>query len=142
MFIWQSYARYAWNFDQVDTLFNDIWDFTETRGGSRRNATYFLGCVVSYENASGEQEIIDGQQRITSLFLLLRAIYTKLENGAQIPQSDNFRKQIQGCIWRADKLTGEVDFDDILLSSTSQEKSEPDSSWKRVRIFLWKMRRK
>ncbi|MDU5086913.1 MAG: DUF262 domain-containing protein [Anaerococcus vaginalis] len=34
--------------------------------------------MVAYENKDGEQEIIDGQQRITSLFLLLRAIYTKL----------------------------------------------------------------
>lgn len=117
-FVIPEYQRpYAWNFDQVDTLFNDIWDFTETRGGSHRNATYFLGCVVSFENPSGEQEIIDGQQRITSLFLLLRAIYTKLEKGAETLESKNFIKQIRECIWRANKLTGEVDFDDILLTS-------------------------
>jgi len=117
-FVIPEYQRpYAWNFDQVDTLFNDIWDFTETRGGSQRNATYFLGCVVSYENGKGEQEIIDGQQRITSLFLLLRAIYAKLVNGVQTKEAKNFILQIRECIWRANKLTGEVDFDNILLTS-------------------------
>lgn len=116
-FVIPEYQRpYAWNFDQVDTLFSDIWEFTETSGGSKRNATYFLGSVVSYEN-NGMQEIIDGQQRITSLFLLLRAIYTKLEKGAQSKESDNFLKQIRECIWRANKLTAEVDFEDILLTS-------------------------
>lgn len=117
-FIIPEYQRpYAWSFDQVDTLFNDLWEFTLNRGGSRRSATYFLGCIVSFENSAGEQEIIDGQQRITSLFLLLRAIYTKLKKGAQSKESENFIKHIQECIWRANKLTGEVDFDDSLLTS-------------------------
>lgn len=117
-FVIPEYQRpYAWNFDQVDTLFNDLWEFTQKKGGSRRTATYFLGCIVSFENLDGEQEIIDGQQRITSLFLLLRAIYTKLKKGAQSKESENFIKHIQECIWRANKLTGEVDFDDILLTS-------------------------
>ncbi|MCR4638956.1 DUF262 domain-containing HNH endonuclease family protein [Ruminococcus sp.] len=116
-FVIPEYQRpYAWSYDQVNTLFDDIWDFTQNDGGSKRNATYFLGCVVSYEN-KGNQEIIDGQQRITSLFLLLRAIYTKLEQGTQSKESDNFLKQIRECIWRANKLTAEVDFDDILLTS-------------------------
>lgn len=117
-FVIPEYQRpYAWGFDQVDTLFNDLWEFTQKKGGSRRTATYFLGCIVSFENLVGEQEIIDGQQRITSLFLLLRAIYTKLKKGAQSKESENFIKHIQECIWRANKLTGEVDFDDILLTS-------------------------
>lgn len=42
---------------------------------SKTDSTYFLGSIVSYENDEGHQEIIDGQQRITSLFLLLRALY-------------------------------------------------------------------
>ena len=117
-FVIPEYQRpYAWSYDEVDTLFNDIWDFTIERGGSRRNATYFLGCMVSFENENGEQEIIDGQQRITSLFLLLRAIYTKLISGVETKESKNFKQLIEKCLWRADRLTGEVNFDDILVSS-------------------------
>ena len=35
--------------------------------------------VVSFENENGEQEIIDGQQRLTTLMLLLRAFYDKFK---------------------------------------------------------------
>ena len=78
-FVIPEYQRpYAWTDEQVETLFEDLWEFTATSGGTEREGSYFLGSIVSYENENGEQEIIDGQQRITSLFLLLRAIYTKL----------------------------------------------------------------
>ena len=78
-FVIPEYQRpYAWTDEQVETLFEDLWEFTATSGGTEREGSYFLGSIVSYENEDGEQEIIDGQQRITSLFLLLRAIYTKL----------------------------------------------------------------
>lgn len=69
-FVIPEYQRpYAWTDEQVETLFEDLWDFTATSGGTERESSYFLGSVVSYENEDGEQEIIDGQQRITSLFL-------------------------------------------------------------------------
>lgn len=46
-FLIPEYQRpYAWTFDQVDTLFSDIWDFTESTGGPEREATYFLGSIV------------------------------------------------------------------------------------------------
>lgn len=117
-FLIPEYQRpYAWSFDQVDTLFSDIWDFTETTGGPERSAPYFLGSIVSFLNEHNEQEIIDGQQRITSLFLLLRAIYTKLVGGAQTPEAKHFISEIEKCIWRTNKLTGEVDHNEILIRS-------------------------
>ena len=74
-FVIPEYQRpYAWTDEQVETLFEDLWEFTVSNGGTEREGSYFLGSIVSYENDNGEQEIIDGQQRITSLFLLLRAI--------------------------------------------------------------------
>lgn len=118
-FIIPEYQRpYMWTDEQVETLFEDVWEFATTIGGLKRNGTYFLGSIVSYEE-KGEQLIIDGQQRITSLFLLLRAVYTKLVNGddAQTDAAQNFIKQIEPVIWRTDNLTGKVDFSDILLSS-------------------------
>ena len=55
-FLIPEYQRpYAWTFDQVDTLFSDIWDFTESTGGPEREATYFLGSIVSFINEKGEQ---------------------------------------------------------------------------------------
>lgn len=120
-FVIPEYQRpYAWTDEQVETLFEDLWEFTTTIGGTENESSYFLGSVVSYENEDGEQEIIDGQQRITSLFLLLRAIYTKL---TQTPESErtaeanNFISKIEPTIWRTNKLTGTVDYKDILLTS-------------------------
>jgi len=119
-FVIPEYQRpYAWGDDEIQTLFDDLWDFTSSpEGGSEGKSTYFLGSVVAYENESGEQEIIDGQQRITSLFLLLRAIYTTLKYASvKSKEAENFIKQIEPAIWRTNKMTGEVDYSNILLES-------------------------
>lgn len=119
-FVIPEYQRpYAWGDDEIQTLFDDLWEFTTNgQGGSENNGTYFLGTVVAYENENKEQEIIDGQQRITSLFLLLRAIYTMLSNAdTKTKEAENFIKQIEPAIWRTNKLTGEVDYTSILLTS-------------------------
>ena len=120
-FVIPEYQRpYAWTEEQVETLFEDLWEFTTISGGAERESSYFLGSVVSYENENGEQEIIDGQQRITSLFLLLRAIYTKLvatPESERTAEANNFIGKIEPTIWRTDKLTGTVDFKNILLTS-------------------------
>lgn len=117
-FVIPEYQRpYAWTQEQIETLFEDIWEFATTKGGTKRKGSYFLGSIVSFENEAGEQEIIDGQQRITSLFLLLRAIYTKLEKSSATDANQNFMRQIEPAIWRTDNMTGKVDFSDILLVS-------------------------
>ena len=120
-FVIPEYQRpYAWTDVQVETLFEDLWEFTATSGGTEREGSYFLGSVVSYENEDGEQEIIDGQQRITSLFLLLRAIYTKLvvtPASERTAEANNFIGKIEPAIWRTNKLTGTVDYKNILLTS-------------------------
>ena len=120
-FVIPEYQRpYAWTDEQVETLFEDLWEFTATSGGTEREGSYFLGSVVAYENEDGEQEIIDGQQRITSLFLLLRAIYTKLvvtPAAERTAEAHNFIGKIEPAIWHTNKLTGTVDYKNILLTS-------------------------
>ncbi len=119
-FLIPEYQRpYAWGYDQIETLFEDLWDFaTSDAGGFDNKGTYFLGSIVSFENENGEQEIIDGQQRITSLFLLLRAIYTYLQNMKEKPKAAlNFINQIEPAIWETDKETGDVFYSKILIKS-------------------------
>lgn len=127
-FVIPEYQRpYSWTNEQIDTLFRDIWEFTCNDGGTENDGTYFLGSIVSYENEDGEQEIIDGQQRITSLFLLLRAIYTKLTSAEdKSPEAINFISKIEPLIWRTNKLTGKVDYASILLTSEVISDSEND----------------
>lgn len=74
-FLIPEYQRpYAWGADQINTLFDDLTEYVK----ADLDSEYFLGCVVTYRNGK-EQEVIDGQQRLTTLFLLLRALYKKLE---------------------------------------------------------------
>ncbi|MCF0234156.1 MAG: DUF262 domain-containing protein [Thermoguttaceae bacterium] len=118
-FIIPEYQRpYAWKDDHIETLFNDLFNFSQTEGGSERDGTYFLGCIVAYENGRGQREIIDGQQRMTSLMLLLRAIYTALhESGDESDEVANFLTEIAPTIWQRDRLKGRIDYTNALLRS-------------------------
>lgn len=118
-FVIPEYQRpYAWSDDEIVTLFDDLWDFSIERTTASGAKTYFLGSIVSFENANGEKEIIDGQQRITSLFLLLRAVYSKLESEEnKTKEVENFINKIQPALWLEDELTGDVDKSKILLRS-------------------------
>ena len=115
-FIIPEYQRpYAWSDEQIQTLFDDLVEYTENEKDNP--STYFLGTVVSYENESKEQEIIDGQQRITSLFLLLRALYSKLNSMTETKEVKNFKGQIESAMWQQDELTAEVDYEKTLIES-------------------------
>lgn len=113
-FIIPEYQRpYAWSDEQVQTLFDDLVEYTK----NEKESTYFLGTIVSYENENKEQEIIDGQQRITSLFLLLRALYEKLELMTETKEVKNFKGQIESAMWEQDELTAEVNCEKTLIES-------------------------
>ena len=48
-------------------------------------------------------EIIDGQQRLTTIMLLLRAFYDKFAN-MKDRQSVKTREAIEGCVWKTDEF--------------------------------------
>ena len=104
-FIIPDYQRaYAWDMEKCDILWNDFINFEKNRNDE--NNQYFLGTIVTCKNESKKEiEIIDGQQRITSLFLLLRAFYKKLENMSQNDTTQNLKRQISPCLWEIDELT-------------------------------------
>ena len=114
MFIIPEYQRpYAWTDEEVQTLFDDLVEYTQ----ERMDSPYFLGTIVSYTNDDKEQEIIDGQQRITTLCLLLRAIYTKIEKMDHTDERNNFIGQIEPALWQTDELTGKANRKQSLLES-------------------------
>lgn len=113
-FLIPEYQRpYAWTDDQILTLFEDLVEYTNNQNES----SYFLGCIVSFSNENKEQEIIDGQQRITTLFLLLRAIHRKLQKMSDSKEKDNFIRQIEPAIWKIDELTSVADYSSVLIES-------------------------
>lgn len=66
---------YAWTTDQVSELFDDLHDFYIRE----QEENYFLGSIVLIKDEnSPHSEVIDGQQRLTSLTILLAVITSKL----------------------------------------------------------------
>lgn len=117
-FVIPEYQRpYSWSDDEIITLFEDLWEFSIERTHSDGAKNYFLGCVVSYEE-NGERQIIDGQQRITSLFLLLRAVFSMLEKeDNKTDKVNNFIQKIKPALWKENEMTGKEDRSKILLRS-------------------------
>lgn len=120
-FVIPDYQRpYNWSEDEVTTLFDDLWEATlDSINNPESNKTFFLGSIVTFYNKEkNEQEIIDGQQRITTLFLLLRAIYTNLSKSEEkTEEEENFINEISPCLWIKAKLTNKYYYDQILIDS-------------------------
>ena len=117
-FVIPEYQRpYSWSDDEIITLFEDLWDFSIERTHNDGAKSYFLGCIVSYEE-DGKRQIIDGQQRITSLFLLLRAVFSMLEQEEnKTEEVENFIRKIKPALWKENEMTGKEDRNQILLKS-------------------------
>ena len=117
-FLIPEYQRpYSWSDDEIITLFDDIWGFSIDRTQPEGAKSYFLGCVVSYKEA-GIRQIIDGQQRITSLFLLLRAVFAMLEKeDNKTKEVLNFISKIKPALWKENGMTGEENRSQMLLTS-------------------------
>ena len=62
--------NYAWEEDEVTALVKDIYD------SFHKNATapYYIGTLVTYKRGDNAYEVIDGQQRLTTIYLLLKAL--------------------------------------------------------------------
>ncbi len=113
IFIIPEYQRpYRWEVDTCDVLWNDLKNFYEEHKDDERE--YFLGSIVTCDDADEKNRIniIDGQQRITSFLLLLRAFYYKLE--AQLVENpsdeevEGLMKSIEPCIWKINPMTKKV----------------------------------
>lgn len=129
-FLIPDYQRpYAWGEKECQTLWDDIFNFAFPDNDCDKfdsaNDEYFLGPIVTFKNEEGKQEIIDGQQRLTTLMLLLRAFYEKygkMKDDRAIKTS----KIIEQCIWKTDEF-GDPDKDALKINSevaTDEQKSE------------------
>lgn len=107
-FLIPDYQRpYAWEEKECQTLWEDIFAFAFPDDDYSKfdsdNEEYYLGSVVTFKNDQGKMEIIDGQQRLTTLMLLLRAFYERFGN-MQDSNSVSTRENIEKCIWKTDEF--------------------------------------
>jgi Protein of unknown function DUF262/Protein of unknown function (DUF1524) len=66
--------EYVWKAEQVEALLCDTYEALFDERGSPIDAEYFIGSIVVYRGDNGIFQLIDGQQRITTLYLTLCAI--------------------------------------------------------------------
>lgn len=106
-FLIPDYQRpYAWEEPQCQTLWDDIFSFAFPDNNCDKfdnNEEYFLGSIVTFENENKKKEVIDGQQRLTTLMLLLRAFYAKFGK-MQDERSKSTQKRISQCLWKTDEF--------------------------------------
>ncbi len=128
-FLIPDYQRpYAWGEEQCQTLWDDIFLFSFPDNNYEafdENEEYFLGSIVTFKNENGKSEVIDGQQRLTTLMLILRAFYDKFAN-MQDKNSILTRDRIEKCIWKTDTF-GTADKNTLKIDSevaTDNDKEE------------------
>ena len=112
-FIIPEYQRpYRWDKDTCDVLWTDFVNFYIDHKDDDKE--YFLGSIVTCADSDNSSyiDIIDGQQRITSLLLLLRAFYYKLEKqNVSDPDDDDVKglmQSIEPCIWKVNPMSKKV----------------------------------
>ena len=69
---------YSWQKKQCEKLWEDI------QNAAKNDREHFIGSIVRFENSQKEEvtiyTVIDGQQRITTILLLISAMILKQEN--------------------------------------------------------------
>jgi hypothetical protein len=75
-----SYQRgYRWTEVQVTDLLDDLWEFQKDSGGKGAGQFYCLQPLVIKARDNGSWEVVDGQQRLTTIFLILAAQKQRVE---------------------------------------------------------------
>jgi len=153
-----DYQRpYAWEKTECQTLWDDIFSFAfpdNDYSKFNKDEEYYLGSIVTFDNGRGKKEVIDGQQRLTTFLLILRAFYGKFEH-MRDENSRRIREDIEKCIWKYDelgnpdktalKIDSEVatdndkeEFLEILRSGTVQKEKRSNYA-ENYRFFLQKI---
>lgn len=128
-FVIPDYQRpYAWTEEECQTLWEDIFEFAFPNGQYKdfnSDEEYYLGPIVTFKNENNKKEVIDGQQRLTTLMLLLRAFYVRFSL-MKTDESMKTRDLIAKCIWKTDEF-GTANLNELKIDSevaTDNDKEE------------------
>ena len=102
--------NYEWSWEQCDKLFEDVVI------AGQRNQLHFCGSIVFKPIAPtkgiGNNIVIDGQQRLTTIYILLKAL-------SDMAQNDSEKMLPQGAIFNTDQ------YNQFQLDETSKMKLKP-----------------
>lgn len=95
-FIVPDFQRpYSWNKEECENFWNDLIEFLNQR--PQPDEKYFLGNIVIHEEGRAFV-VIDGQQRLTTLLLLIKSLFSK----AGVVQA------LEKCLKKEDPLTAKL----------------------------------
>ena len=93
-FIIPVYQRnYDWKKENCKQLFDDLVNVIK-----ERKESHFFGSIVSYAHSRDEVVLIDGQQRITTVSLILIAMINALKKGAVSTNDSTLRLRLEDFI--------------------------------------------
>lgn len=108
-----AYQRsYAWELDHVNSLLNDIGDAIKNK-----EKEYFLGSIVVTGAPNGRFEVVDGQQRLTTVSLLIAAIKEMFENSGDLEVVSSVKSEF---LASTDRKTKEKE-PKLILNETDNE---------------------
>jgi len=67
--------NYAWGQDEISALIQDVYDAYKAN-----KSTYYIGTLVTFHKGDNIYEVIDGQQRLTTIYLLLKVLDVQCQN--------------------------------------------------------------
>ena len=67
--------NYAWGKDEIETLVQDVYDSSKNK-----ESIYYIGTLVTFRKDNNLFEVIDGQQRLTTIYLILKTLNEKLKS--------------------------------------------------------------
>lgn len=97
----RNQREYSWGKDELQDLWDDICENIKLKKKSNNKYDkneYFIGCIVLVgKDASQEMQIVDGQQRLTTLTIFLKSIVkTFIDNGEEKSASALYSNLIEG----------------------------------------------
>ncbi|MGI2056484.1 DUF262 domain-containing protein [Shewanella baltica] len=139
---------YAWTFEQVGELFDDLYDFY----CHEKEDSYFLGSIVLIKSENHpHSQVIDGQQRLTTLTLMIAAL-TSLLSGEDREECFSYiqepGKKLQGISAKPRlalrlrdrdffaRTVQKLDFDGLAHLDSAQLENESQKNIRANAIFL------
>ncbi|GHV24449.1 hypothetical protein AGMMS4952_00040 [Spirochaetia bacterium] len=127
-FVIPNYQRgYSWNITQCDKLWQDIEAFIESSGKDE----YFFGTIIVDCSEDNKFSLIDGQQRTTTFFLLLKAILINILRVLKsIPHDEASEALEEGLKENRNKIIG------ILYKADVEDRTEILNDWEKAKGII------
>ena len=133
-----NYQRpYSWTDEQVDRLWDDLYTAYQNNIEDKEiDANYFLGSLIVVPQGNGFEDVVDGQQRLTTMMILfnvVKSLFPTINQNVDAIDNPNVIKmgKINNCIKNTNDVSRlrlytheshQNDFDNYVLSNADFSK--------------------